>query len=390
MKRKRSTPICVCVLLDTKSVMCKVQHRKGIEMELFSKIYNRYYEVVKRLLALAKQKGFVTKKDMMELAKKYGFEESSMFIVPKLVSGEWSFFQEKEKDIFVSKINATVKPPLTKLQKAWIKAWITDSRAKLFFSEEELKIVEEELKEIEPLYQIDDFYYFDQFKDGDHYKDIEYQKRFLLILRAMEQKNIVHIVYEKRKEKGNVSELDVMPIYLQYSIKDNKFRIEGIRIYQGKPQNAITLNLERIKVCYLGESFDVLNWNGIFCKNKRNHVLSEKEQNENEQQKEYSINLKKNLENQRAKEPVVIEISGERNSLERCMLHFASYQKKTEYNEEKKRYLCSIYYDKRDETELLIQVLSFGPVIKVIGHSDFLRQVRQRIEMQYQLNHKGL
>lgn len=327
-------------------------------MELFSKIYNRYYEVVKKLLILTQQKGFVTKKDMMELAKKYGFEESSMFIVPKLVSGEWSFFKEKEKDIFVSKVNNIVKPPLTKLQKEWIKAWITDSRAKLFFSEEELKIVEEELREIEPLYQINDFYYFDQFKDGDNYKDIEYQNRFLIILRAMEQKNILHIVYEKKKERGNISELDVFPIYLQYSIKDNKFRIEGIRIYQGKPQNTIILNLERIKRCYLGEPFDVSKWNSMLHKN------------------------------QRAKEPIVIEISGERNSLERCMLHFASYEKKTEYNEEKKRYFCSIYYDKCDETELLIQVLSFGPMIKVIGHSDFLRQVRQRVEMQYQLNHK--
>ena len=45
-------------------------------------------------------------------------------------------------------------------------------------------------------------------------------------------------------------------------------------------------------------------------------------------------------------------------------------------------YRCTIYYDKRWETELLIQVLSFGPVIKVLGPESFLEQVRERVEKQ--------
>ena len=64
------------------------------------------------------------------------------------------------------------------------------------------------------------------------------------------------------------------------------------------------------------------------------------------------------------------------------MLHFSCYEKKIERLEESDKYLCSIYYDKRWETELLIQVLSFGPVVKVIGPESFLKQIVDRVKKQ--------
>ena len=87
----------------------------------------------------------------------------------------------------------------------------------------------------------------------------------------------------------------------------------------------------------------------------------------------------------RCTEPVLIEISGERNSLVRCMLHFANYEKHTRYQEETGSWLCSIYYDLADETELLIDILSFGPVIQVLGPEPFLHQIRQRVKKQHEL-----
>ena len=42
------------------------------------------------------------------------------------------------------------------------------------------------------------------------------------------------------------------------------------------------------------------------------------------------------------------------------MLKFADYEKHTVYDEEKGVYICSVYYDIQDETELLIDLLSFG------------------------------
>ena len=55
----------------------------------------------------------------------------------------------------------------------------------------------------------------------------------------------------------------------------------------------------------------------------------------------------------------------------------------TEYDEEQGCYLCSIYYDRTDETELLIDILSFGPVVQVLGPASFLEQIKERVRRQH-------
>ena len=91
------------------------------------------------------------------------------------------------------------------------------------------------------------------------------------------------------------------------------------------------------------------------------------------------------LEHSLCREPVVLEISNERNALERTMLHFACYKKRTEKLGDSGKYLCRIYYSRDVETELLIQILSFGPVVKVLGPESFLKQVKERVERQQRL-----
>ena len=48
-------------------------------------------------------------------------------------------------------------------------------------------------------------------------------------------------------------------------------------------------------------------------------------------------------------------------------------------------YICSIYYDRADETELLVELLSFGPVIRILGPEPFLAQARERVKRQHEL-----
>ena len=47
-------------------------------------------------------------------------------------------------------------------------------------------------------------------------------------------------------------------------------------------------------------------------------------------------------------------------------------------------YQIRLRYDKDDETELLIRVLSFGPVLEVIEPSAFVTLMRKRIAVQKQ------
>ena len=47
--------------------------------------------------------------------------------------------------------------------------------------------------------------------------------------------------------------------------------------------------------------------------------------------------------------------------------------------------LEEVEYDLTDETELLIDILSFGPVVRVLGPSSFVRQIRRRVKRQHEL-----
>lgn len=66
------------------------------------------------------------------------------------------------------------------------------------------------------------------------------------------------------------------------------------------------------------------------------------------------------------------------------MLHFVNYEKNTTKIDED-TYECLIHYNQSMETELLIEVLSFGPMLKVTGSERFLNSLRARLKKQMQL-----
>ena len=67
------------------------------------------------------------------------------------------------------------------------------------------------------------------------------------------------------------------------------------------------------------------------------------------------------------------------------MLEFASYEKHTVRDLETGQYRVELWYDEQDETELLIRLLSFGPVIEILGPQSLREQAKLRIKMQAEL-----
>lgn len=83
---------------------------------------------------------------------------------------------------------------------------------------------------------------------------------------------------------------------------------------------------------------------------------------------------------QRVEKYVLIEVKDERNTLDRVLLHFAHFKKETLKKEN--TYLVKLFYDESDETEMVIRLLSFGPMIKVIEPLEFKQLIRQRLKKQ--------
>ena len=78
---------------------------------------------------------------------------------------------------------------------------------------------------------------------------------------------------------------------------------------------------------------------------------------------------------------VEFELIDQRNALERALLHFAHFEKEAE-RIERNRYRIRVRYDKDDETELVIRVLSFGPMIRVTAPEVFVDLIRKRLIRQ--------
>ena len=81
------------------------------------------------------------------------------------------------------------------------------------------------------------------------------------------------------------------------------------------------------------------------------------------------------------KRELVMELRDERNALERAMLHFSDLEKETVRTGED-TYRIRLVYRRDDEPEILIRILSFGPMLKVVEPESFVRQIRERLNRQ--------
>lgn len=294
---------------------------------LFNEVYGSYYNVVAKILAAAVN-GDLTGKRLTEFISQKGFQETSITVPSALQDGSWPLLTAG----YTTPIKHQPTMPLTILQKRWLKALCNDPRIRLFSPDTQ------GLEDVEPLYRQDSLVYFDQYADGDPYEDSDYQEHFHTILQALAEKKLLQITLDGQRCK-NIDTQGV-PYRLEYSPKDDKFRLWLLQ--RGR---YMMVNLARITRAEISDK---------------------------------NCNFK---EVEIQKKAAVLEITDERNALERAMLHFSHLEKVTEQLD-KKRYKLTVRYQAEDENEMLIRILAFGPMIKVIEPASLKDSIRYRIFKQ--------
>lgn len=204
---------------------------------IFSELYSVYYNTVAAIISGILD-GKHDDKELQKIVMERAFGESVLTIMPSLKSEKWQLVHSD----MTTKLEHKPTTPLTLLQKRWLKAISLDPRVKLFGVEFP------DLEDVEPLFTSADYYIYDQYNDGDPFEDEHYIRQFRIILEAIRKG--LQIKFEMLNRKGNVMFVRCRPVRLEYSEKDDKFRL----ITAGW-RSVSTVNLAKISSCayYTGQ-----------------------------------------------------------------------------------------------------------------------------------------
>ena len=296
---------------------------------IFSELYSAYYNTVAAIISGIID-GEHSEKELQKIVAERAFGESVLTIMPSLKTEKW---QLVHSDMTTS-LEHKPTMPLTTLQKQWLKAISLDPRVKLFGVEFP------DLEDVEPLFTSADYHVYDKYGDGDPFEDEEYIRQFRIILEAIRKDS--QIKFEMVNRKGNTMYVRCRPVRLQYSEKDDKFRVitAGWRAVS-------TVNLAKIQNCA--------------------HYQGTQQVKGREQEELYDT--------------VTVKIRNERNAPERFLLNFAHFEKQTE-KLDKKHYQVRIRYPLNDQPEMVIRMLSFGPMIEVTEPEAFRALMIETLKKQ--------
>lgn len=295
---------------------------------IFNELYSAYYNAVANIIS-AVIEGETDEKVLNQIVCDNAFGESMLTVLPSLKSEKWQLVSAD----MTTPLQHKPTMPLTLTQKQWLKAISLDPRIQLF------GISFDGLEDVEPLFTPADYCTYDKYGDGDPFEDEGYIKRFQTILSAIKNKQNIKI--EMISRKGKVVYSRCTPERIEYSEKDDKFRL----VTSGCPFIKM-VNLNRITKCKLYHGETTIP----SAPPEPNH------------------------------EWITLRVKEERNTLERCLMHFAHFEKRAERVDN--HYLLHIKFDRDDEPEMVIRVLSFGPTVEVLESENFKNLIIAKLKAQ--------
>ncbi len=297
---------------------------------IFKEWYGVYYQATAKIITALLLEN-ADEKDLQDVVRKYAFGESALTILPALKNEKWQLLRGD----MTTPLKNPPSMPLTLIQKRWLKAISLDPRIRLFGFDTA------GLEDVPPLFTAEDYRIYDQYANGDPFDDNGYIERFRTILNAVRAKSPLFL---KIKTRGGIRTFGCMPEKLEYSEKDDKFRllVSGVR---------------RIPIVNLAKIISCEPYYGKLSFESQEPIADRK--------------------------TLTLSVHDERNALERVMLHFAHFEKQAE-RIGKKEYLLRLSYDPNDEAELVIRILSFGPMVKVLEPESFVEEIRKKLRKQQQ------
>ncbi|MBC6316337.1 WYL domain-containing protein [Listeria grandensis] len=308
-------------------------------MEIFNEMYGTYYRVVLEILS---QKRGLTKQDCAEIVRELGFDESGLHLLPQLTENWHLLVERSDEAVYDSILKRNWLPVQGSLLKRWLKTVLRDPRMGLFLTDDVLAELERELVDYDVLFDVDTIWCFDGFLGGDMYLEPGYRTRFGVVLDALYGKRELELVYQV--QEGRVLTGTFLPVRLEFSQKNDKFRLLCFRKADLMP---FTLNMAKLAEVRMGAQIE-----GELPEHKAEMVI------------------------------VKCHVVDHRNAVDRAMIHFADYKKKAFRTARANVFEIEIYCPRGDLTELVIQLLSFGPMVQVLEPVSVVAEMKRRLARQ--------
>ena len=299
---------------------------------IFHEIHNAYWRILARLLTTAAEKT-VTREELYALIREDGFAETGI-VLPEKLKDEWPLLSDGK-----SILTHTPPLPVTTPERAFLKAALSDPRFTLFLETETVSALTEALADVPPLWTNREIVYYDRHADGDPFETESYRNCFAAMLTALRDRKQVEITYHPRAKKETATHKGTV-LSVEYSGKDDAFRFRFAHDRFLSTINAAGL----IRVIVTDTPAD---------------IVSDSED----------------------KETIVLSVEDKRNSLARALLHFSDLKKETTALEGD-RWQMTLHYEKEDETEILIRILSFGPFLKILSPESMREKLKARLKKQ--------
>ena len=323
-------------------------------MTIFHEIYGAYFRIAAKVLGQPE----ISEQALRQIVQQEGFRDSVLFVPQKLIpqpdGSDWGLLRRTDSGMLRRITQHAPQMPLTLLQKRWLKAKLSEPVMQLFLSDETSAALNDALRDIKPLYTPEMFRTVDAFSDCDDFSDPLYRAHFRQIVQAIRNGEVLLIRF--RSGGGERIHARFLPFALEYSAKNGKFRLYCRRFRAGHLTGTGLINLGRIEKITL---------TGIRMSQQRSPAEL--------------------FAARKCTEPVTIRVTPARNGVERFMMEFASYEKHSELDTATGCCTVQLWYDRQDETELLIQLLSFGPVLEILGPPAFRAKAAERVAKQYAL-----
>lgn len=325
-------------------------------MTIFHEIYSNYFRIASEILSLPE----ITGNHINEIISRCGFRDTMLFLPQKFTSQNddgWGLLK-KVNDRFIPVIKNKPVSVLTEIQKRWLKAKLDDPKINLFIDGEVVSELKKRLESVKPLYRNEHFRYTDRFSDGDDFSDTGYRKNFRKVLNAVKSHEVLEISFRNKKDmKINGY---YVPVKIQYSPKNNRFRLFAFRLDKNGLSGSGIINIGRIKE---------IRQTGKLCSE--------------------DISMEKYFVQRKCSTPVTVCVSASRNATERFLMEFAPYEKRSEIDLSSGKCTVTLWYDRQEETELLIRLLGFGSVVEIVSPPEFRQKARDRINRQYNFLNKN-